>query len=91
MIVFVVLVSLRLRPHQDLVPMPGHCALAPKEMLFTHCGAQNHFLAVYIYDSNHFVDHFVDRLCNFKSQGNMGNKKHGTDGILCRQVPVAGA
>ena len=28
-----------LRPRPDLVPVPGHCALALKGMLFRHCGA----------------------------------------------------
>ena len=55
---------LRLRPHQDLVPVPGHCALAPKGMLFTHCGAQKHFLAVCIYDSNCFVDRLTAATSN---------------------------
>ena len=61
----------KVRPRPDLVPVPGHCALALKGMLFRHCGVP----------SCHHR--------NFKSQGNMG-KKHGTDEILCRQVPVPG-
>ena len=57
---------LHLRPRQDLVPVPGHCALAPKEMLFTHCGAQKHFLAVCIYDSNCFVDRLTAATSNHR-------------------------
>ena len=38
-----------------MVPVPGHCALALKGILFRQ-GAQNHFLAVCIYNSNRFVD-----------------------------------
>ena len=39
----------------DLVSVPGHCALALKGILFIQ-GAQNHFLAVCIYNSHRFVD-----------------------------------
>ena len=64
----------------DLVPVTGHCALALKGMLFRHRGAISFVsiccsVAIYCHH------------CNFKWQGNMG-KKHGTDEILCRQVPV---
>ena len=74
-----------LGPRPDLVPVPGQCALALKGMLVRHRGAQDH-----IYFSFQFAA--VLPFChhrNFKSQGNMG-KKHGTDEILCKQVPVSG-
>ena len=61
--------------------MPGHCALALKGMLFRQ-GAQNHFLAVCIYNSNRFIS------CLTTSTSNRMGKKHGTDEILCRQVPI---
>ena len=75
-----------LRPCPDLVPVPGHCALALKEMLFRQ-GAQNHFLAVCIDNNNRFVDHLTTATSNCRGTW---VKKHGTDGILCRQVPVPG-
>ena len=52
-----------LRPPPDLVPVPGHCALALKGMLFRQ-GAQNHFLAVCIYNSNRFVDRLTAATSN---------------------------
>ena len=76
----------QLGPRPDLVPAPGHCALALKGMLFRQ-GAQNHFLAVCIYNSNRFVDRLTAATSNRRETW---VKKHGTDGILCRQVPVPG-
>ena len=55
-------------------------------MLFRQ-GAQNHFLAVCIYNSNRFVDRLAAATSNHRETW---VKKHGTDGILCRQVPVPG-
>ena len=70
----------------DLVSVPGHCALALKGMLFIQ-GAQNHFLAVCIYNSHRFVDRLTAATSNRRETW---RKKHGTDEILCRQVPEPG-
>ena len=61
-------------------------ALALKGKLFRQ-GAQNHFLSVCIYNSNRFVDCLTAATSNRRETW---VKKHGTDGILCRQVPVPG-
>ena len=70
-----------LRPRPDLVPVPGHCALALKGMLFSvqtpWCPEVLFQFAAVLPSCNHR---------NFKSQGNMG--KSMADEILCKQVPV---
>ena len=53
--------KLWVRLHPDLVPVPWHCVLALKGMLFRHCGTQDH-----VHFSFQFaVVFYVQLLCSF--------------------------